>query len=192
MKTLSHAHPTRAPISTTIARRMLLVLALAGTAASLHAQGLIPSGQISGEQASPGVYDYTLTISDGSGATTPIGSFWYAWVPGAFYLPSTPTSASGPTGWSASIVGKSIQFSADSAANDIAPGTSRTFDYVASFSPAQLAAAPNGGLSVAYGGAIESSPSLTFSVQAVPEPPALTLLSLGLGGLCLAGRRKAV
>jgi septal ring-binding cell division protein DamX len=169
---------------------MLLVVALGAAAASLQAQGILASGQISGVQASPGVYEYTLTISEGSGTTTPIGSFWYGWVPGDFFLPSAPTSASGPTGWSATPDGDSIQFSANSAANDIAPGTSKTFNYVASFSPAQLAAAPSGGLSVAYGGAIESSPSEQFTVQAVPEPSTLTLLSLGLAGLCLAGRRK--
>jgi hypothetical protein len=154
---------------------------------SLQAQTINASGQVSGSLSSPGVYHYTLTISEGLGTTTPIGSIWYAWVPGAFYLPSVPTSASGPSGWTASIVANSIQFSANSTANDIAPGTSQTFDYFATFSPAQLAATPNSGLSIAYAGAVDaSSPSGGFTVQLVPEP---SVAALSLAGLFLFRKR---
>jgi len=163
-----------------------MALALGGSL-SLQAQTINASGQVSGVLSSPGVYHYTLTISEGLGTTTPIGSIWYAWVPGAFYLPSAPTSASGPAGWTANIFANSIQFSANSTASDIAPGTSRTFDYFASFSPAQLAAAPNSGVSFAYAGAVDaSSPSELFTVQLVPEP---SIAAFGLLGLFLIRRR---
>jgi hypothetical protein len=163
-----------------------MALAFCGSL-SVQAQTINASGQVSGVLSSPGVYHYTLTISEGLGTTTPIGSIWYAWVPGAFYLPSVPTSASAPSGWTASIVANSIQFSANSPSSDIAPGTSKTFDYFAPFSPAQLAAAPNSGVSFAYAGAVDaSSPSELFTVQLVPEP---SIAALGLIGLFVIRKR---
>jgi hypothetical protein len=163
-----------------------MALALGG-GLSLQAQTINANGQVSGVLSSPGVYHYSLTIGEGLGTTTPIASIWYAWVPGVFYLPSVPTSASGPSGWTATVVANSIQFSANSPSDDIAPGTSRTFDYFATFSPAQLAAAPNSGVSIAYAGAVDaSSPSQLFTVQIVPEP---SIAALGLIGLLLFRRR---
>ena len=50
----------------------LLALALGGSL-SLHAQTINASGQVSGLLSSPGVYHYSLTISEGTGTTTPIG-----------------------------------------------------------------------------------------------------------------------
>lgn len=177
------------PFTTGTATKILLGCLLAvGTTTMVCAQGQIASGTIGSSGAGP--YDYSLTFSDASGATSPIGSVWYAWVPGSFYLPSGPTSASAPTGWTASIVNDSIQFVADSSADDITAGESLSgFDYVATFSPAQLAAAPNSGTSVAYSGSL-SGGSDTFSVQAVPEPSAYALLFLGGTALWLVRRQK--
>jgi len=176
-----------------ITRKFILALALAGVAASLHAQGIIASGQVSGVAAGAGSYNYTLTVSEGSGTTTPIASFWYAWIPGQFFLPSDPTSAAGPTGWTASIVANSIQFQSTSAGTDIAPGSFMTFSYSATFSPAQLAAAANSGESVAYAGTVDaSSPSEQFTVQAVPEPATPVLLLAGFAASWLGMRRKGV
>ena len=84
--------------ATTSAGGVLLGLILTTKA---HAQGQIPSGSISGSGAGP--YSYSLAFSDAAGATSPIGSVWYAWVPGSFYLPASPTSASAPAGWTAAI-----------------------------------------------------------------------------------------
>jgi hypothetical protein len=193
MKTASHSSPGRTAKLAAITEKVLLTLAWGGAVASLQAQSIIASGEVSGVQSSPGVYHYTLTISESSATTTPIESLWYGWVPGGFFLPSTPTSASGPTGWSASIVANSIQFSSGSLATDIAPGTSQTFDYFANFSPEQLAAAPNSGLTVAYAGAVDAStPNETFTVQGVPEPSTPAVFMLGIIGLGLRGWRMRV
>src|SRR5689334_15264596 len=73
---------------------ILLVLA---TALSARAQGQLPSGTISSSGTGP--YTYNLAFSDSGVAASPIGSVWYAWVPGQFYLPGTPTGASAPSGW---------------------------------------------------------------------------------------------
>jgi len=173
--------------------RVLLALMLAaGSAASVRAQGQLASGTVAGSGSSP--YDYSLSFSDASSATSPIGSVWYAWVPGAFYLPATPLNASAPAGWTATIDDNSIQFIASSAANDIKPGqTLSGFSYHATFSPAQLVADPDAGISVAYAGPLESDAGQTFTVQAVPEPSTLMLLISGAAGLFLArpgpGRR---
>src|ERR1035438_7414394 len=102
---------------------ILLGLMLAvGTATTVLAQGQIASGTISGTGSGP--YTYNLSFSDAAGSLSPVGSVWYGWVPGFFYLPGVPTSASAPSGWSESIQGDSIQFTANSPASYIAPGSS--------------------------------------------------------------------
>jgi len=174
----------------------ILTLIIAAGAASLAlGQGEIASGTISGSGTGP--YTYGLTFSDAAGATSPIGSVWYSWVPGQFFLPADPTSASAPAGWTASIVNNSIQFVATSSAFDILAGQSLSgFDYQATFSPAQLAAAPNSGESVAYSAGLfsdgEGANGDTFvvSVAPTPEPSSVALLASSVAGLCLLGRRK--
>jgi hypothetical protein len=166
------------------AARIFLGLALAGGGSTIvHAQGEIGGGTFS--SAGSGPYTYDLTFSDGSAATSPIGSVWYSWIPGNFYLPGTPTSASAPAGWTATIDNNSVKFIADSSANDITAGESLSgFSYQANFSPAQLAAASNSGLSVAYSGGLFSDSGNTFTVQAVPEPSGFILLLLGATAWC--------
>jgi hypothetical protein len=163
--------------------------------AKAHAQGDIPSGTIAGTGSGP--YSYSLTFSDAAGATSPVGSVWYARVPGAFFLPSSPTSASAPAGWTAKVVGDSVQFVASSSAFDIAAGGSLSgFGYIASFSPSTLAAAPNSGVSVAYSGGLFSDGGETFTVQSTPEPSPSLLLATGAAALffvrCRLAGTKAV
>ncbi len=174
----------------TAAGRILFGLMLvAGTATSVHAQGQIASGTISGSGSGP--YTYNLSFSDAADSLSPVGSVWYAWIPGFEYLPGLPTSAAAPAGWTATISGDSIQFVASSPANDIQAGSSLAgFSYQAAFSPAQLAAAPNSGVSVAYSGGLFSDAGDTFTVETVPEPSTLALLICGATGLSLVGRRR--
>ncbi len=176
----------------TAAGRILFGLMLvAGTATSVHAQGQIASGTISGSGSGP--YTYNLSFSDAADSLSPVGSVWYAWIPGFEYLPGLPTSAAAPAGWTATISGDSIQFTANSPANDITAGFSLSgFSYHAAFSPAQLAAAANSGLSYAYSGGLFSDAGYEFTVQpaTVPEPSTLALLICGATGLCVVGRRR--
>jgi hypothetical protein len=147
----------------------------------------MPSGTISFSGTGP--YTYSLSFSNAPTATAPIGSVWYAWIPGHFYLPGTPTIPSAPPGWTANPSGHSVQFVANSPAFDINPGQSLSgFSYQAAFSPAQLAAAPQSGLSDAYSGALFSDLGQYFTVQAVPEPATMTLLICGGAALCLFTR----
>jgi hypothetical protein len=184
------SHASKKMLSISVATRILLSLMLAaGTALSVLAQGQIANGSIGSSGAGP--YTYSLTFGDAAGATSPVGSVWYAWIPGFFYLPGSPTSASAPPGWTATVFGNSVQFVANSPGNDIAPGQSLSgFSYQAAFTPAQLAAAPNSGLSVAYSAGLLSGAGFTFTVAIVPEPSAQMLLVPGAGVLWLIGRRK--
>ena len=165
------------------------LLLAAASADSARAQGQIASGTISGSGSGP--YTYDLTFSDAQSALSPVGSVWYAWVPGAFYLPGIPSSASAPAGWTATVDNNSVQYVANSSASDLAPGTSLSgFGYQASFSPSTLASTANSGRSDAYTGGIFSSADDIFVVQIVPEPSTLSLLIPGAVGLWRVGRRK--
>jgi len=174
---------------TTATPRILLGLMLAfGTATFVHAQGQVASGTISSSGSGPFTYD--LTFSDAAGATSPIGSVWYSWIPGQFFLPGDPTSASAPAGWTANIVNNSVQFIANSPANAITAGqTLSGFSYQATFSPAQLAAMANSGESDAYSGALFSDGGNIFVVQAVPEPSGQMLLLASVPILWLIRRK---
>jgi len=154
----------------------------------VEGQGQIASGSVSGSGTGP--YSYSLSFSDSASATSPIGSVWYAWIPGQFFLPGTPTAASAPPGWTATVLNNSVQYVATSAVNDIQPGHSLAgFGYQAAFSPAQLAAAPSSGMSVAYSGGLFSDGGNTFTAQAVPEPSTVALL-VSAGAGCWFVRRR--
>jgi len=73
-----------------------------------------------------------------------------------------------------------VQYVANSTANDIAPSqTLQGFGFSATFSPSELAAAPNSDLSVACSGGLFSDAGDTFSVVSVPEPSPAVLLVIG-------------
>src|SRR5262249_17003716 len=162
---------------------ILLGLSLAAGASAT----VVPSGTISSSGNGP--YNYSLTFSDAASATSPVGSVWYAWVPGLFFLPGAPSSPVAPPGWTASVSGHSVQYVANSPANYIAPGQSLSgFGYQATFTPAELAAARNSGESVAYMAGLFSDAGVTFTVQPVPEPSTLSFLAFGAGALGWLGR----
>jgi hypothetical protein len=164
----------------------LNLLVALGTASVAFAQDEAATGTVSG-QFDGSLYDYTITLNNTSGSV-PIGSLWYAWIPFAFYLPGTPTSATAPTGWTASIVANSIEYV--SSGTPLAPGQSIQFQYSASFLPAQLTG--TAGYSYVYSGGIEGDPGAFVNIQTVaaPEPSSLGLLMTGFLGLTLVGRRK--
>ncbi len=167
----------------------LTLLAVMGTASAALAQGELATGSVSGV-LNGGLYDYTITLNNTSGSVS-IGSFWYSWTPTIapfFYLPATPTSASAPVGWTASIAANSIQYSANPGVF-LTPGQSINFQYSASFTPAQLTG--NAGYSYVYSGGIELDPGAFVNIQTVaaPEPSSLGLLTAGLFGLWVASRR---
>jgi hypothetical protein len=177
--------------------RFAVALAVgAASISSSRAQGIVASGQITATGSGP--FNYSLTVSNSGSATSPIGSFWYAWIPGQFYLPTVPSSAHAPAGWTDSIVGDSIQFIASSSANYIAPGSSLGgFGFTSTDTPAAIggnAPAYPGtpvGTTVAYAAGLFSLPSETFVfTSVVPEPSAMSLLLAGSLGVLAGGWRK--
>jgi hypothetical protein len=178
--------------SSQITFAIAVIVGLAASAVSGRAQGA--TGTLTGVQVGVN-YDYTLTLNN-TGSVA-LESLWYAWIPGFFFLPSTPSSASGTangatSGWTASIVSKSIQFQGNSS-NAIQPGQSATFTFVSTDSPATLAGNSSGhpiGDSFAYVGTVDASAGVNFIVQSVPEPSSFGLLVTGSLGLLAAGWRK--
>jgi hypothetical protein len=178
----------------------LALAVMAGLVAGMEhvqAQGYIPSATLSAVPAGGGTYNYTLTLYNGAGATGNIGSFWYAWVPGEFYLPTNPSGVSAPAGWTGAPFpfggASSIQYSADSPADAILPGGSLSFGFVSTDLPSVLAGnAPNHpgtpiGTSFVYSGGFFSDVGGQFVVQPVPEPSPLTLIGVGALGVAAVG-----
>lgn len=91
------------------------------------------------------VYNYGVTLTDTG--TTKLGTLWFSWLPGEGFLPSSPSNFTSPAGWSAALTngpggtadGFSIQWVAQSASADLAPGNSMGgFGFSSADSPAVL------------------------------------------------------
>ena len=81
-------------------RRGLIVLAAAALAVASwqRAEGAIrASATLTSEQLGANSYQYSLTLTNNG--TTPIGTYWFAWLPFYDLLPSEPTQIGSPTGW---------------------------------------------------------------------------------------------
>ena len=64
------------------------LLAAAFGTSSVLASGITASALISGK-ADGSDFDYTITLSNSASSTDPIGTFWFAWVPGDDFIPAT-------------------------------------------------------------------------------------------------------
>ena len=170
-------------------------LALAFVGSPAHA-ALSASSTISQRQVGAGSYEYTLTLTDTG--TTPIGTFWFGWIPGYDLLPHAPTSIVSPAGWTGTNAadyfgvasarwvntvtplqpGQSLSgFKFDSPDSNVITGTS-------SFFGEPIAQ------SYVYIGAPESDAGFALTPAVVtPEPTALALLALPVT-LLLRRRRQ--
>jgi len=145
-------------------------------------------------------YDYTITLHN-TGTTT-IETFWFAWVPGEDFLPTSPIGGTvqAPSGWTGNVThggsgdGYGIEFATST--TPLAAGNSTTFQFQSADSPAALAGdspyytTTPVGTSTLYSGGAFASPSQQFVVQPVPEPSSLALFLLGFLALATLGARQ--
>lgn len=167
-----------------------------------------PSGTISTVSTSPN-FSYAMTVKDASDATLPIGTVWFAWVPGEDFLPTSPLSETSPVGWTVGAVthegstdGYAIQWVASSDIYDVPIGGSLSgFGFTTADSPASIDGKspfyPTTPVltTFAYSGAPFSDGGAQFTVSAaspVPEPASLAVALLPMAMLLRRRRTHIV
>ncbi len=171
---------------------LIVAAALAASAAYSHAQEA--SATISGASDGSGNYDYTISLFNSG--TTPLDGFWYGWTYDGNNLPSDPTAADNSLGWYNYLTGNSIEWQGQGG-DDLMPGNSATFTFVAPTDPIDITTDPSGE-SVVYVYGIDGSQSYPgdssdpFSpTLAVPEPSSLALLAAGAVVVAASIRQSA-
>jgi hypothetical protein len=174
----------------------ILVLSLAPPA---HA-AITASASYTGNQISPGVYEYSITLQNTG--TTNIGTFWFGWVvfpPIYDLLPTIPTNVSSPAGRSGAGMNDSIYggYSAEwtTTTSPLGPGqTLSGFKFDSPDSPTVMSnISPvfplfRSDTSWVYIGASQGDPGFRFQpTQFVPEPGAAGAL---LSSVVLLMRRR--
>jgi hypothetical protein len=175
------------PLAIVLASGLLVAPASAGV---INASGTVQSTALAG-----GVFDYTITLTNNSSTTDPIGTFWFSWVPGQDFMGHSPISVASPAGWADRVTGGgatdgfAIQWVAGANAPAFVPGSSLSFSFTSLETPAQLAGnSPFHGsfpelTAVLFNGAPFSADSeqiqVTVAPGAVPEPSSLVLTLFG-------------
>jgi hypothetical protein len=167
-----------------------IAFAAAGSLLSLPAMAaLSATATYTVTQPSPGVFDYDLTLSDTG--TTPIGTFWFSWIPGRGFMTASPSPVASPSGWSDALTqenGAAILWTTTSAF--LQPGHSLTgFSFESTETPAELAGDDAGTgdpvtTAFVYHGAPFSDGGYQLTARpAAPEPATWVLMLAGFGGL---------
>jgi hypothetical protein len=122
-----------------------MALAVLISARSTVASGIDASGTVVGKPDGS-LFDYAVTLNNTASSSDAIGTLWFAWVPGADFLATSPTNLTAPAGWTANIThqgpndGFAIQYVASLPSFDLAPGSSlKGFGFSSSDTPAVLA-----------------------------------------------------
>jgi hypothetical protein len=122
-----------------------LFLACAAIAGSARADEMA-SATIDPTALGGGLFQYDITLNDIG--TTPLGTFWFSWIPGQDYMPVMPTNIDSPTGWSDIVThggatdGYAIQWVAGSSEVMQSGQSLSGYEFQSTVTPAELAA-PN-------------------------------------------------
>lgn len=177
----THQPPTTLPLPRRLGATMIaaiLALGLARPCAAKNGEGADDvQGRLTSIADVGGVYHYTITLS--SHEQDAIHTFWYSWVPGKNFLPTSPTNLRTPAGWTAQVThdstsdGYGIQFVTSGAG--LTPGAPLAFGFDSTDTPDKLAGASAlfptfaAGTSFYYKGAPFSDPGTQFVVGNGPS-----------------------
>jgi hypothetical protein len=212
----SEAMPFTYPLLPMLSRTGMRVLTVAGAAAAIFAMSdpasaqTAPAASATIQPTSTGATNtYALTLTDSAASASPIGTFWFSWIPGEDFMTFLPTNITSPMGWQAVVTGGgpsdgfAIQWTAKpaTAAADQAQigGTLSGFGFSSTDTPASLAGNSHFFpgtptlTAVAYSGAPFSDPGdqiFVSEIAATPEPASIAaLIPAGLL-LCRRSRKQ--
>jgi hypothetical protein len=155
---------------------------------SRAAWGIGASATITSTQLGSNSYEYSLTLNNTG--TTPIGTFWYAWIPNYNLLRSAPTQIFSPSGWTGTNAPEPFGVASAQWVNTLTPlqpGQSLSgFKFDTTEAPSSIFGTSNFfgypvGYSYVYIGAPQTDPGALITPTVVtPEPTTFGLMLVGV------------
>ena len=188
-RTILIPHRGRRSIHGRFALGMLCVI---GQVELCHAQGTPDVNATISAVQEGSTYDYTIKVNNAADSVA-FGTFWYGWVPAAFYLGTDPAAVTPASGWTYSIqdgspAGYSIEF--NTSTTPLQPGASTSFEFTSSEAPSTLYGSDANESYVYTGSTAFSGSGEQVNVTAVPEPSSIALMLTGVSGLWFARRKR--